>query len=83
VLENLHERPEEASPQIARIGKTIIAQLNKSYTLAEQEYSGTVSIGAALCLKKVEDEEEVFKRADKALYLAKAGGRNKLCFGEP
>lgn len=82
VLENLHDRPEVASAQIDRIGKTIIAKLNKPYTLASKEYCGTISIGAALCGKKTEDEDEVIKRADKALYIAKADGRNRLCFGE-
>jgi diguanylate cyclase (GGDEF)-like protein len=82
VLENLHERAEVASAQIARIGKIIIAKLNKPCTLGDQEYIGTVSIGAALCGKKPEDEGEVFKRADKALYIAKTDGRNRLCFGE-
>jgi diguanylate cyclase (GGDEF)-like protein len=83
VLENLHEQTEVATAQIARIGKTIMAKLNKPYTLGSQDYNGTVSIGAALCGKKLEDEDEVFKRADKALYIAKADGRNRLCFGEP
>jgi diguanylate cyclase (GGDEF)-like protein len=83
VLENLHERPEAASAQVARIGKTILNKLNKPCQLGEQEYTGTVSIGVAMCGKKAEDEDEVFKRADRALYIAKADGRNRLCFGEP
>ncbi len=39
----------------------------------------TVSIGIASFMKNAESSEEVFSRADAALYQAKNSGRNKVC----
>lgn len=42
----------------------------------------TASIGAAVCDDPAEDAEELFRRADRALYLAKTGGRDRVvCAG--
>jgi diguanylate cyclase (GGDEF)-like protein len=42
----------------------------------------TASIGAAVSTGAAEDDEELFRRADRALYLAKAGGRDRVvCAG--
>ena len=41
----------------------------------------TVSVGCALHIKS-ESSETFFKRADSALYVAKATGKNKVCVGE-
>lgn len=42
----------------------------------------TASIGAAVCDDPSEDAEELFRRADRALYLAKTGGRDRVvCAG--
>ncbi len=41
----------------------------------------TVSIGAALSRPGGSDLEELVKRADEALYVAKANGRDAVCFG--
>ncbi|AOY00422.1 hypothetical protein BJP62_08210 [Jeongeupia sp. USM3] len=42
----------------------------------------TVSIGYASAVAG-DDIESLLKRADEALYAAKQGGRNRVCFGEP
>lgn len=42
----------------------------------------TASIGVAASDDPAEDNEEIFRRADRALYLAKAGGRDRVvCAG--
>jgi Amt family ammonium transporter len=41
----------------------------------------TVSVGVSAPLHPLESFEEVFKRADNALYCAKNSGRNQVCIG--
>ena len=44
------------------------------------KYSVTASIGAAVFPRDGEDFEELYKAADKALYVAKKRGKNQLAF---
>lgn len=47
-----------------------------------QDLQVTASIGAAMSADPREDDEELFRRADRALYLAKTGGRDRVvCAG--
>ena len=55
-----------------KIGKTKII-------LRKQETNVTVSIGAASFPSDARDEDELVFKADKALYLAKQKGRNRVC----
>lgn len=45
---------------------------------ANQELGVTISIGAAGSSEKMKDAEDVIRAADKALYRAKAAGRNRI-----
>ena len=47
--------------------------------LRKQETNVTVSIGAASFPSDARDEDELIFKADKALYLAKQKGRNRVC----
>ena len=40
----------------------------------------TVSIGISQCPRDGADYETLWQRADEALYTAKKGGRNQVCF---
>jgi diguanylate cyclase len=42
----------------------------------------TVSIGVATFAPEVDHHEDVLVAADRALYRAKAGGRNRVAMGE-
>ena len=83
VLEDLHEKSETAIAQTLQIGKKIIAKFNEPFTLASRDHCCTVSVGAALFGKQIQSEDEVLKCADRALYLAKSGGRNTVHFAAP
>lgn len=82
VLGDLHENSETAMAQTLQIGKKIVAKFNEPFTIASRNHRCTVSIGAALFGKQKQSVEEVLKCADRALYLAKADGRNILNFAE-
>jgi diguanylate cyclase (GGDEF)-like protein/PAS domain S-box-containing protein len=83
VLGDLHEKSETARAQTLQVGKKIVAKFNEPFALASQDHRCTVSIGAALFGTQKQSADEVIKRADQALYLAKAKGRNTLHFAEP
>lgn len=42
----------------------------------------TMSFGLS-CFEELDTPEKVFERSDKALYRAKAGGRNQVCLAKP
>jgi diguanylate cyclase (GGDEF)-like protein/PAS domain S-box-containing protein len=80
VLEDLHEKSEIAREHTLQIGRKILAKFNKPFKLASRDHSCTVSIGTAFFGKQRQSEDELLKRADGALYLAKAEGRNTVNF---
>ncbi|MFB9240493.1 EAL domain-containing protein [Massilia antarctica] len=83
MLEELSEDSEQAATQAGTVGNQILEALNQPYILDGQEYRSTPSIGITLFSKRQNDIEELFKRADLAMYQAKAAGRNALRFFEP
>ncbi len=83
MLEDLGTHPEEAAAHAERTAEKILAQLNPPYRIAEQSHHSTPSIGITLFCGHRESLEDVLKRADLAMYQAKAAGRNTLCFFDP
>jgi predicted signal transduction protein with EAL and GGDEF domain len=83
MLENLGERAGDAGTQCRSIGEKILATLNLPYDLAGYEYHNTPSIGVALFGGARVGTDELMKRADLAMYEAKASGRNTLRFFDP
>jgi len=83
MLEQLSLNPEEAAIQAEEVGGKILAVLNQVYQLAGYEYRGTPSIGITLFNNHLETVDELLKRADIAMYAAKATGRNTLRFFDP
>lgn len=80
MLEDLSENPEEAAIHAEIAGKKILTALNAPYTLGGQDYRCSSSIGATLFYDHVASEDDLLKHVDIALYEAKRGGRNTLCF---
>jgi diguanylate cyclase (GGDEF)-like protein len=69
--------------QAAVLAERIIAAVGAPYTIAGQEVSIGVSVGIDLRAGNQAGPDEVLRRADLALYAAKAGGRGRFCFFEP
>jgi diguanylate cyclase (GGDEF)-like protein len=83
LLENLSDNAVESAAQTETVGMKILATLNTPYRLAEHEYRSTSSIGATLFNGHQHAAEVILVQADQAMYQAKNGGRNTLCFYEP
>ncbi|MCK9389073.1 MAG: EAL domain-containing protein [Sulfuritalea sp.] len=83
MLEDLSELSEEAAAQSEAVGDKILAALNQSYPLAGHKHHCTASIGITLFNDHLNSVDELMKRADLALYQAKAAGRNTLRFFDP
>lgn len=83
MLEELSETQVDAANQAENVGEKILAALNETYGFANTEYHSTASIGITLFEDNRESIEELLKRADLAMYQAKAAGRNTLRFFNP
>jgi diguanylate cyclase (GGDEF)-like protein/PAS domain S-box-containing protein len=80
MLENLSENVEEAGKQTEMVGEEILTSLSQLYDLAGLQYRSTSSIGVTLFTDHQCEMTELLKRADIAMYQAKAVGRNALRF---
>ena len=83
MLEDLSEQSVEAATQAEGVGEKILGLLNQNYQLAGYVHHSTPSIGITLFGECEEGIEEPLKRADLAMYQAKAAGRNTLRFFDP
>ncbi|MGZ5051035.1 MAG: putative bifunctional diguanylate cyclase/phosphodiesterase [Methylobacter sp.] len=80
MLEELSKDAEEAAAKAKITGEKVLASLNKTYRLNNHEYQTTPSIGITLFLDHKDEINTLLKRADIAMYEAKASGRNTLRF---
>ncbi len=83
MLGELGENVLEAATQATTVGEKILATLNQSYQLDRQAYHSTASIGVTLFPEQQGSIDVLLKRADLAMYQAKAAGRNTLRFFDP
>ncbi|MCX7174101.1 MAG: EAL domain-containing protein, partial [Proteobacteria bacterium] len=83
MLEDLSENDREAATQTETVGEKILLTLNQHYQLASYPHHSTPSIGVALFADQHETVDDLLKRADMAMYQAKAAGRNTLRFFDP
>jgi diguanylate cyclase (GGDEF)-like protein/PAS domain S-box-containing protein len=83
MLEELSANPLQAAAQTETVGQEILASLNHPYQLLDHPCHSTPSIGATLFRDHEEAIDEILKRADLAMYKAKAAGRNTMCFFDP
>jgi diguanylate cyclase (GGDEF)-like protein/PAS domain S-box-containing protein len=83
LLEDLSERSEEAAAQAEAVARKILERLAEPCRLDGHDHRATASIGITLCAESRETTEELLKRADMAMYQAKAAGHNTLRFFDP
>jgi diguanylate cyclase (GGDEF)-like protein/PAS domain S-box-containing protein len=83
ILEDLSPNPDEAAAQAEAVGEKILCLLARTYQLSGHEHHSTPSIGVTLFNDHVETVAELLRRADLAMYQAKASGRNTLRFFDP
>lgn len=83
LLEGLSSHQDEAAHQVKGIGTKILIALNERYDLGKCHHHSTPSIGVTLFDDHHSGINELLKRADLAMYQAKAAGRNALRFFDP
>lgn len=83
MLEDLSEDSEEAAAQAKAVGEEILSSLRQPYRLVEETHHSTASIGITLFVDHRDSVDELLKRADLAMYQAKAAGRNTLRSFDP
>ncbi|MDE2616761.1 MAG: EAL domain-containing protein [Burkholderiales bacterium] len=83
MLEDLSENDADAARQAELVAEKILARLNAPYELVGRQHNSSPSIGITLFCGAVLGVDELLKRADVAMYQAKAAGRNTLRFFDP
>ena len=83
MLEDLTDNSLEAASQAEGVGEKILTAISRPYDLAGQDYRCSSSIGVTLFDAPHNSSDELMKRADLAMYQAKAAGRNTLRFFDP
>jgi diguanylate cyclase (GGDEF)-like protein/PAS domain S-box-containing protein len=83
LLETLGTSVREAAALAEAIANQVLSTLGKPYTLRDITYNMTPSIGIVMFGGGQIALNELLKRADVAMYQAKAAGRNGACFYDP
>jgi diguanylate cyclase (GGDEF)-like protein len=83
LLEQLSQHKEEAAAQSEVVGEKVLASLNQPYQFEKFDHTSTPSIGVTLFVESPVSTDDLLKRADLAMYQAKAAGRNTLRFFDP
>jgi len=81
MLEDLSENEMDAATQVEAVGEKMLDTLGQKYPLDSGVHHSTTSIGVTLFGGALpEDSGEPLKRAELAMFQAKAAGRNTLRF---
>ena len=83
MLENLAVDPLDAATLAKKAGEKIHQKLSEVYQLDGHLYHSTPSIGVTLFCEQPEGTDGPMRRADIAMYQAKAAGRNMVRFFDP
>nr|WP_316640344.1 EAL domain-containing protein [uncultured Roseateles sp.] len=83
LIETISCQAAEAATQAEIVANKILHSLGQPYSLRGHQYSSTPSIGIVLFVEERDSLEELLKKADVAMYQAKAAGRNTARFFDP
>jgi diguanylate cyclase (GGDEF)-like protein/PAS domain S-box-containing protein len=83
MLEDLAADASSAVVQVSLVAEKIVAALNRPFELVDKLHYSTPSVGIALFSGQSHAVDELLKRADLAMYQAKAAGRNTFRFFDP
>ena len=83
VLQGLNMEQMQAAAEVEAVAQKVLAALNHPYRVDGCEIHSTPSIGVTLFSDAEQPVQELLKRADLAMYQAKAQGRNMVCFFDP
>jgi diguanylate cyclase (GGDEF)-like protein/PAS domain S-box-containing protein len=83
MLGNLSDDVEQAVTHAKMAGENIRESLSQPYLLLDFEHHSSCSIGISLFHAEDVSVDDLLKRADTAMYEAKAAGRNTLRFFDP
>ena len=82
-LESLSTNPHEAALQSEMVAEKIRVALIQTYQFNSIQLHSSPSIGVTLFRGHQNSLEELLKQADLAMYQAKLGGRDRVCFFDP
>jgi two-component system, cell cycle response regulator len=72
--------PETSLPGAVALGETLRQKVaDNHFVFQADSIRVTISLGAALLQENDRNAQDIIKRADEKLYLAKRSGRNRLC----
>ena len=80
MLADLHDRREDVALRARLVCEKILHQLRQPYSIGGIEQHSAASIGVALFEGRHDTVSDLLKRADLAMYQAKAAGRNTVRF---
>jgi diguanylate cyclase (GGDEF)-like protein/PAS domain S-box-containing protein len=83
MLENMSANLDEAVSQAGVIAEKMRVSLAQTYLISGYVHESSSSIGVVLFQGDEVEIDDLFKRADMAMYQAKEGGRNMVRFFEP
>jgi diguanylate cyclase (GGDEF)-like protein/PAS domain S-box-containing protein len=83
MLVNLGESAEQSATQAAVVGDKLLAAISRPYELKGHPHHTTPSVGVGLFHGHEQSVDELLKRADVAMYQAKAAGRGTVRFFDP
>jgi diguanylate cyclase (GGDEF)-like protein/PAS domain S-box-containing protein len=83
LLEDLSPHAQEAATQAEAVANKVLYALGHPYSLHGQTYDSTPSIGIVVFTHDHTSLDDLLKKADVAMYQAKAAGRNTACFFDP